>query len=712
MSSSFDPYHKWLGISPADQPANHYRLLGISNFENDPDVIEAGADQRMLMLRSHQSGKHATHSQKLLNEISKAKIVLLDPQRRAAYDAELRTAVAVKSKAQAPAPRQRTAPQQVAAAPVATVPSHPPVSLDPLPPMTQDAFANAPAFYPQPVQPQATPQPVWTGAPRRRRKSMFTSAMMLIIGAVTGILFLGAVIVVAAVFAMTYERESATGVAMGSPVSPFSSKKAEERSTADRIPVFEREKEDAKPKPVVPPSPVEGAATETRRVDIPANKRDGYSVGALAKGQSIQLQYVTGKWKAWGRLADIRPDKTDGRGGDKCRVAIVDFARGETVLALCPEGTQSNPFTFTALDDIRNLVLRINDDDGDWRNPGAVTYDVTVPAGTRSISPPQSPAGPQPGGIQAAFLVDSTETASLKPGLVMQEYAALPNQSNSKGPDYMAFVEQKGTPQVIGSVGNWQYDQLHNAVASGFLKIDQPGEYQFNSNNFYDRNALWIGGRKICGFRDGEGNIVKVQLPAGYIHFTSVGYVAARGSVRVKWIPPGGNALSPLPDNLLFHLPGETTGDSGNTPAAPVESKLADLRPISKVESRLLEIGDPAKPLDWKQIPAELSGGVARIYDQKYNKYMGRVEFEITEPGMIYAIGHFKDQGSRGTWNKERWLPKDFLANGWTELKEKLIRQDGVEYTVYGKHHQPSKDFRLRVNKYHIPLIICRAASN
>ncbi len=30
---NFDPYHKWLGIPPDEQPANHYRLLGLELFE-------------------------------------------------------------------------------------------------------------------------------------------------------------------------------------------------------------------------------------------------------------------------------------------------------------------------------------------------------------------------------------------------------------------------------------------------------------------------------------------------------------------------------------------------------------------------------------------------------------------------------------------------------------------------------------------------------
>jgi len=87
----FDPYHKWLGIPPAEQPPNHYRLLGISAFENDPDVIDAAANQRMGWLQDMAGGPHTENSQKLLNEISAALRCLLDAQAKAEYDASLRT---------------------------------------------------------------------------------------------------------------------------------------------------------------------------------------------------------------------------------------------------------------------------------------------------------------------------------------------------------------------------------------------------------------------------------------------------------------------------------------------------------------------------------------------------------------------------------------------------------------------------------------------
>ena len=90
MADSFDPYHKWLGIPPRDQPADHYRLLGVERFEDDSDVLSLAADQRMHFLRSFQNGERAKLSQQLLNEIAAARVCLLDEKKKAAYDANLK----------------------------------------------------------------------------------------------------------------------------------------------------------------------------------------------------------------------------------------------------------------------------------------------------------------------------------------------------------------------------------------------------------------------------------------------------------------------------------------------------------------------------------------------------------------------------------------------------------------------------------------------
>jgi formylglycine-generating enzyme required for sulfatase activity len=90
MPEKFDPYHEWLGIPASEQPPNHYRLLGISAFEENPTVVENAADQRMAHLRTFQTGKHSAESQRLLNDVAAARICLLHPQKKTAYDEWLR----------------------------------------------------------------------------------------------------------------------------------------------------------------------------------------------------------------------------------------------------------------------------------------------------------------------------------------------------------------------------------------------------------------------------------------------------------------------------------------------------------------------------------------------------------------------------------------------------------------------------------------------
>jgi hypothetical protein len=91
MPEVFDPYHRWLGIPPKDQPPNHYRLLGIERFESDQEVIRDAVEQRMAHVRTYQLGQYSELSQKILNELAAAKACLLDPQKKAAYDRQLRT---------------------------------------------------------------------------------------------------------------------------------------------------------------------------------------------------------------------------------------------------------------------------------------------------------------------------------------------------------------------------------------------------------------------------------------------------------------------------------------------------------------------------------------------------------------------------------------------------------------------------------------------
>lgn len=110
----FDPYHKWLGISPQHQPPNHYRLLSLDLYESDADVIEASVDRIVAYLQDVAAGPQANESQKLLNEVATARICLLDESHKSAYDkklnAELAQAIWPPEEERDPAPAPPVAP--------------------------------------------------------------------------------------------------------------------------------------------------------------------------------------------------------------------------------------------------------------------------------------------------------------------------------------------------------------------------------------------------------------------------------------------------------------------------------------------------------------------------------------------------------------------------------------------------------------------------
>lgn len=159
--TDFDPYYKWLGIPPAEQPPNHYRLLGLQLFEADPDVIANATDRQMAHIRTFQTGRHAAQSQQILNEFAAAKVCLLRPEKKAEYDRALRArqappADADYTEAITAEPLTNVEP----AAPVA--PKHP---ASPQPAAPRVASGSSPNLNrPRPVQPApgqgARPVPV------------------------------------------------------------------------------------------------------------------------------------------------------------------------------------------------------------------------------------------------------------------------------------------------------------------------------------------------------------------------------------------------------------------------------------------------------------------------------------------------------------------------------------------------------------------------
>ena len=104
MSDDFDPYLHWLGIAAHERPADHYRLIGVRRFEDDIPTIEQAADQRMIAIRQKQTGPRAAHTQLILNELSAARLCLLNPAAKAAYDDMLRGFDAAEGHAESVSP--------------------------------------------------------------------------------------------------------------------------------------------------------------------------------------------------------------------------------------------------------------------------------------------------------------------------------------------------------------------------------------------------------------------------------------------------------------------------------------------------------------------------------------------------------------------------------------------------------------------------------
>lgn len=84
-----DLYSAWLKIPPGVRPPDHYALLGLPRFCNDLEKIDAATQQRLDAL-----DRYALHPdlvkrdacQQMMNEVARARVVLINPQKRRAYD--------------------------------------------------------------------------------------------------------------------------------------------------------------------------------------------------------------------------------------------------------------------------------------------------------------------------------------------------------------------------------------------------------------------------------------------------------------------------------------------------------------------------------------------------------------------------------------------------------------------------------------------------
>ncbi len=87
--ATIDVYKDWLGIPEGDRPPDNYALLRLVQFEDEADRIRANYKKLNAHVRKYATGKYATESQDLLNELAKAMLCLTDPERKRDYDESL-----------------------------------------------------------------------------------------------------------------------------------------------------------------------------------------------------------------------------------------------------------------------------------------------------------------------------------------------------------------------------------------------------------------------------------------------------------------------------------------------------------------------------------------------------------------------------------------------------------------------------------------------
>lgn len=83
--------HEWLGIPESEFAPSLYRLLGLAELEPDASVISFVSTWRMDFIRSRQTGAAADQAATILKRLQAAKLTLLNAQKKAEYDAQLRS---------------------------------------------------------------------------------------------------------------------------------------------------------------------------------------------------------------------------------------------------------------------------------------------------------------------------------------------------------------------------------------------------------------------------------------------------------------------------------------------------------------------------------------------------------------------------------------------------------------------------------------------
>ena len=134
--ADFDPYLEWLGIPTQGRAPHHYRLLGLDLFESDTNIIAGAADRQIAHVKTFQNGPQGNIAQDVLNRLANARLTLLKPESKSAYDHKLKQKIhemrAAQAQAKGVAPQSRPVPAtqhppgspvvEISGAPITTAP--------------------------------------------------------------------------------------------------------------------------------------------------------------------------------------------------------------------------------------------------------------------------------------------------------------------------------------------------------------------------------------------------------------------------------------------------------------------------------------------------------------------------------------------------------------------------------------------------------------
>ena len=139
MAAAFDPYRAWLGVVSSFSPPTHYELLGVAPAQANGEAIAEAFRRQMARLNPHMAGEHGALAQKVAAELSNARVVLLTPTTKKAYDAKL--AARIKAKQNGGAAPKRPQPQSQPA-PAPSADDLLPPSAGPMPPAAPEPTAT------------------------------------------------------------------------------------------------------------------------------------------------------------------------------------------------------------------------------------------------------------------------------------------------------------------------------------------------------------------------------------------------------------------------------------------------------------------------------------------------------------------------------------------------------------------------------------------